>query len=81
VYADVTHVAFTPYDFRITFSLLRSPRGEPGLPVETPEAIVEVVLPPAAVDSLIDLLRTQFDRFVDEFGAPRPSVQVSSGQM
>jgi hypothetical protein len=80
VYADVSHVAFTPYDFRITFSLLPSPRGSSGLPIETPEAMVEVVLPPAAVEALVDTLRAEFDRFVEEFGAPRPSVQVSTAQ-
>jgi hypothetical protein len=79
-YANVTHVSYTPYDFRITFSLLPSPRTDTGLPLETPQAVVEVILPPAAVESLMDLMRVQFDRFVEEFGAPRPTVQVLNGQ-
>jgi hypothetical protein len=28
----------------------------------------------------MDLMRVQFDRFVEEFGAPRPTVQVLNGQ-
>ena len=80
LYADVAHVSFTPYDFRIMFSLLRSPDRESPIPIATPQAVAEIVLPPAAVESLMDLLRVEFDRFVGEFGAPRPSGLVSSGQ-
>jgi hypothetical protein len=68
--ADVTHVAFTPYDFRITSVL----------PAAVLEAMVKVILPPAPVEPLMDVLRVEFDRFVEEFGAPRPSVKVSTGQ-
>ena len=78
-YANVTHVSFTPYDFRITFSLLPSSREAPGAVVpEPPQAVAEIIMPSAAVESLMEVLRTEFDRFVGEFGPPRPTVHQSS---
>jgi len=79
-YANVAHVSSTPYDFRITFSLLStSDNGRAGLVAERPRAIAEVVFPVGAVESLVELLRAELDRFVDEFGPPRPHVHRSDG--
>jgi Protein of unknown function (DUF3467) len=76
VYANVAHVSWTPYDFRITFSLLVTPHdgAAPARPDATfvPRAVAEVVIPAAAVESLTDLLRTELSRFVDRMGAPQP---------
>jgi hypothetical protein len=81
VYANVVHTSFTPYDFRITFSLLTVPHDQPGgagtepeVVSLTPQAVAQVVLPAGALASVVDLLRAQLDQFIDQFGAPQPSV-------
>ena len=80
IYANVAHVSSTPYDFRITFSMLTtSLDGSAGLVAEPPQAIAEVVIPVGAVESLVDLLRAELGRFVDEFGEPRPAISRSDG--
>ena len=80
IYANVAHVSSTPYDFRITFSLLSTSQdGTAALVTERPRAIAEVIFPAAAAESLADLLREELDRFVEEFGPPRPSVHRSTG--
>jgi hypothetical protein len=82
VYANVAHVSYTPYDFRITFSLLMTPHDQPAAdPLDaglTPRGVVEVVLPAASVDSLAELLRAGLGEFVDRFGAPRPQLRRSA---
>jgi hypothetical protein len=74
VYANVAHVSFTPYDFRITFSLLSASLESGALMSNAPRAVAEVVIPSAAVESLLDLLRGELDRFVEAFGTPRPGL-------
>jgi hypothetical protein len=81
VYANVVHTSFTPYDFRITFSLLTVPHDEPGgrgpepeVLSLTPQAVAQVVLPAGALESVVDLLRTQLDQFIDQFGPPQPAI-------
>jgi hypothetical protein len=84
VYANVSHATFTPYDFRITFSLLTVPHDQAsgsttemtGLAL-APRAVAQVVVPVGAVGSLVDLLRAQLDRFVEQFGPPQPTVARS----
>jgi hypothetical protein len=72
IYANVAHLSSTPYDFRITFSLLCTSRdGRAALVAERPLAVAEVVFPAGAVESLVDLLQEELDRFVKEFGAPQ----------
>lgn len=82
VYANVAHVSYTPYDFRITFSLLMAPHDQPAAnPLDaglTPRGVVEVVLPAAAVDSLAELLRAEMGDFVERFGAPQPQLRRSA---
>jgi hypothetical protein len=67
-------VSFTPYDFRITFSLLSASIASGALLSEAPQAVAEVVIPAAAVEPVIDLLRGELDRFAEEFGSPRPGL-------
>jgi hypothetical protein len=85
VYANVAHTTFTPYDFRVTFSLLTVPHDQPSGSLASiaalalqPRAVAQVVLPAGAVVSLVDLLRAEFDRYVEQFGPPRPTVARSA---
>jgi hypothetical protein len=84
VYANVAHATSTPYDFRVTFSLLTAPDDAAGGPsglagmVIAPRAVAQVVVPVGAVESVIDLLRAELDRYIDEFGPPRPTVVPSA---
>jgi hypothetical protein len=84
VYANVAHANSTPYDFRVTFSLMTVPHDEVGGPsalagmVMVPRAVAQVVIPVGAVESVVDLLRAELDRYVDEFGPPRPTVARSA---
>jgi hypothetical protein len=81
VYANVAHTTFTPYDFRVTFSLLTVPHDQASVATSditalalVPRAVAEVVIPAGSVSSMVDLLRVELDRYTEEFGAPRPSV-------
>jgi hypothetical protein len=85
VYANVAHTTFTPYDFRVTFSLLTVPHDQPSGSLASiaalalqPRAVAQVVLPAGAVVSLVDLLRAEFDRYVEQFGPPPPTVARSA---
>jgi hypothetical protein len=78
-YANIAHVSFTPYDFRITFSLLMTPyENEGSASITPPRAVAEVVLPAAAIDSFADILRDQLDRFTREFGRPEPRLRQTA---
>ena len=76
VYANVVHVSFTPYDFRVTFSLLSTPHdgAEPESLVGpfVPRGVAEVIMPAAAVEAFADLLRSELRQFVERFGEPQP---------
>ena len=81
VYANIAHVSYTPYDFRLTFSVLPTPHDHrAGVIAAPPRAVVEMVLPTGTVEAMVDLLRAEFDRFVEEFGPPTPRVQRADGQ-
>jgi hypothetical protein len=80
-YANVSHVSHTPFDIRLTFSLLRAPLEEgssPGGAVAVdvplmsvqPTAVAEIVMPPEGVEALIDVLRDELDRYRDEVARP-----------
>ena len=77
VYANTTRVAFTPYDFRLTFTLLSFPHQRPSVlepaPVAlvlTPRAVTEVVIPPGEASQLTDLLSAELKQYVQRFGEP-----------
>jgi hypothetical protein len=72
-YANTVASNFTPWDFRIIFSLLAIPPQVPGSGknVEVhPQAVADIVLPAAVMHSLIALLQRQFDQYLDQYGAP-----------
>jgi Protein of unknown function (DUF3467) len=75
LYANVASVSYTPFDFRVTFALLSVPQNAPassGLdaPTLVPRAVAELVLPPAAMPGLVDVLRTELSQFHRRFGMP-----------
>ena len=73
VYANTATATFTPYDFRITFSLLTFPHDEGSVPdglVLTPRAVAEVVIPAGGASLLADLLAAEFKQYVRRFGEP-----------
>jgi hypothetical protein len=82
-YANVTHVSHTPFDVRLTFSLLEAPLEDGssgvGVAVDTPlisvrpTAVAEIVMPPQGVEARIDVLRGEHDRYRDEVGTPAAS--------
>ena len=79
-YANTANVTFTPYDFRITFSLLTHPHDEGSVPepsavVLTPRAVAEVVIPAGAVGQLADVLQAQLKQYVQRFGEPRRGLE------
>jgi len=82
VYANVAHVSWTPYDFRITFSLLMTPHDETRFRLAeaamVPHGVAEVVMPAQAVESLAELLRSELKEFADRFGAPQPQLHHSA---
>jgi hypothetical protein len=73
VYANTASVTFTPYDFRITFSLLTVPHDQVSAPdalVLTPRAVAEVVIPAGEAGLLADLLTAELKQYVRRFGEP-----------
>jgi hypothetical protein len=81
VYANVVHVSRTPFDFRVTFSLLTTPHDQPSrdafAPVEAVRGVAEVVLPAAVMDSVLELLRAGLTEYSERFGAPRAVLLAS----
>ena len=77
VYANTANVTFTPYDFRITFSLLTWPHDRESVPhsapdvlLLTPRAVAEVVIPAGEASLLADLLKAESKQYVERFGEP-----------
>lgn len=75
-YANFVNVNHTPWDFRLTFAVVRTPlEGEVG-PDEDgnleihPEGVSEVIIPANLVFGLISALKENFDRYVGTYGAP-----------
>lgn len=77
-YANVVHVSSTPFDFRLTFSLLLTPHDQPRsdgfVASESPRAVAEVIMPAAAVHSLLELVRNELAVFTERFDEPRPAL-------
>ena len=76
VYANTLNINFTPYDFKLTFSLLNMPLeippgADPGEPIEVhPSAVAEVIVPATLMHALISVINDQFDRYLEQFGPP-----------
>jgi Protein of unknown function (DUF3467) len=76
IYANYVTVNHTPWDFRITFGMLKTPL--PGAEVEQaqkagaiqPEAVADVILPANLIHGLISALRENFDKYIEQYGAP-----------
>jgi hypothetical protein len=76
-YSNHVNVNFTPHDFRFVFSVLTIPLEPPPPDVVAtgtmelhPHAVAEVVVPASLMHGLIALLQTQFDQYLNQFGAP-----------
>jgi hypothetical protein len=77
VYANTASVTFTPYEFRITFSLLTFPHDQGSVPrpasdalVLTPRAVTDVMIPAGEAGLLADLLTAELKQYVRRFGEP-----------
>jgi len=70
------NVTYTPWDFRMTFGVLKTPL--PGSEVEQaqqaqqvqPEAVADLILPANLIHGVIGALREGFDRYIEQYGAP-----------
>ncbi len=77
-YANYINVNHTPWDFRVTFAVLKTPT--PGTEMEQaqqgevlvtqPEAVADIIIPANLVHGFISALRENFDRYIEVFGAP-----------
>jgi hypothetical protein len=74
-YANFVNVNFTPWDFRLTFAVLKTPM--PGVEVAEakeagavePEVVVDVILPANLMDGLIKALQQSVDRYAERYGS------------
>lgn len=75
-YANFANVGHTPFDFRVTFAIVKAPR--PGAEVDAmaasgqiePEAVADLILPVGVIPGLISALRENYDRYIELFGLP-----------
>jgi hypothetical protein len=79
VHANLVHMSFTSFDFRMTLSSLSTPHDQPPRrrvrAGRGTRAVAQVVPPAAAIESVIDLLRTELTEFSERFGAPTAVLQ------
>ena len=76
IYANYVNVNHTPWDFRLTFGVLKSPM--PGTEVDQaqeagavePEAVADLILPANLMHGLIGALRQAFDQYIAQYGPP-----------
>jgi hypothetical protein len=75
-YANYVNVNHTPWDFRLTFGVLKSPmpgteanQAQEAGAVE-PEAVADLILPANLMHGLIGALRQAFDRYIEQYGPP-----------
>jgi hypothetical protein len=76
VYSNFAIVGHTPYDFRLTFALVKAPR--PGSEVDdvltagklSPEAVADMVIPLGMVPGLIHALQTNYTEYLKNYGIP-----------
>jgi hypothetical protein len=75
-YANYVNVNHTPWDFRITFGVLKSPM--PGSEIEQaqeagviePEAVADLILPANLMHGVIGALTETFQTYIEKYGAP-----------
>ncbi len=76
IYANFVNVNHTPWDFRLTFGILKTPM--PGAEVDQakdagavePEAVADIILPANLMHGVISALKDNFDRYIAQYGAP-----------
>ena len=75
-YANHVSINHTPWDFRLTFSVLRTPlvgaetkeaKADGGVHAE---AIADMIIPANLMFGLITALQSNFDGYMNEYGAP-----------
>lgn len=75
-YANFVNVNHTPWDFRLTFAVVRAPL--PGAEAERAvgagavhaDAVADIILPANLMHGLISALQENFTRYLDLYGAP-----------
>jgi hypothetical protein len=76
VYANYVNATFTPWDFRLTFAVLKSPLPGPELDAAreagsvTPEAVADIIIPANLMAALLTLLQNNFNNYVSRYGVP-----------
>ena len=73
-YSNHINVNHTPWDFRLVFSVLRAPLAGDELDqigdTIRPEAVADILIPANLIHGLIGALQTNFDRYIEAYGAP-----------
>jgi hypothetical protein len=75
-YANYVNVNSTPWDFRLTFAVLRSPM--PGDEQEAatelgevhPDAVADLIIPANLMHGFISALQTTFNAYLEQYGPP-----------
>jgi hypothetical protein len=75
-YANFVNVNHSPWDFRLTFGVLKVP--VPGEEADAardegqlrPEAVADVIIPANLMHGFISALQDNFSGYLDSFGAP-----------
>lgn len=75
-YANYVNVNQTPWDFRLTFCLVKAPM--PGVEEEDvkkvgaiePEAIADILIPANLIHGLITALTSQYENYIQTYGPP-----------
>lgn len=76
IYSNFAMVGHTPYDFRLTFALVRALRPGPETDQArvagklSPEAVADVVIPVGMVPGLIQALQTNYMGYLKNYGIP-----------
>jgi hypothetical protein len=77
VYANYATVNHTPWDFRLTFALVRAPMPGPeteaakkGGGQVTPEVVAEIILPANLMHGFVSAIQGNFDKYLTSYGPP-----------
>jgi len=75
-YSNFASVGHTPYDFRLTFALVKALRSGPETDQAreagklSPEAVADIVIPVGMVPGLIQALQTNYTAYLKNYGIP-----------
>ncbi|MGH2768436.1 MAG: DUF3467 domain-containing protein [Actinomycetota bacterium] len=74
IYANYVNVNHTPWDFRLTFALLKvrmpGPEAEAAGQTLMADAVADIMIPANLMYGLIAALRTNYERYLEAFGPP-----------